>query len=425
MVCIDRVLNHQGQDSSSKGKGKGDAASEPIPTLTSPEARRMFLYTHLTSAQLDALDSAVAAFKTGYRIVPGYLDDMQVKVREICDSSLDIIIDAAPTLDTVAWRAVYAECIEAFVFDRVHDKVLAPMRSECKVENTTWNMVVRHHAAITPEALGIPDEFRCNQGLAIGTARGIETARSPLEMHNCIKDTIDCISSTTQAHLKAQRKGNVAIATDDLLPMLAMVLVQTQTHDFPTYLRYLERLGTSYGSATEIGFNLVSTRAAVTFVLSEPQIKALCSATAADDAAAAAAADDANTAAGTATNHQQQQQQQHHHHTSLGPPQSSRVTSRRHTHSTSTSTGSRARTGDAQAANRRTLHSNTTQPHLRAQTQPPKPRPVSTGDMSHEARSRLGQRTATDGDAKPALKGATATVEDMGGFLSRLALGAD
>ena len=42
--------------------------------------------------------AAVTAFKTGYRIVPGYLDDMQGKVAEICDASLDTVIDEQPSL---------------------------------------------------------------------------------------------------------------------------------------------------------------------------------------------------------------------------------------------------------------------------------------------------------------------------------------
>jgi hypothetical protein len=87
-------------------------------------------------------------------------------------------------------------------------------------------------------------------------------------MFSTIKATVETITSVVDAHLKSTKQQQIAIATDDLLPLLAFVLLRSQVPALPGIVKFLERFAKSYGLATEEGFHLVTLRAALTFLVS-------------------------------------------------------------------------------------------------------------------------------------------------------------
>ena len=95
-------------------------------------------------------------------------------------------------------------------------------RDNAKWKHICWSV----GGSLTAEDVGTRREFNCKQEVAIATLKMIEEKTTPMEMHRCIMSTIETISTVVQAHLLATKMQSIAIATDDLLPLLALVLVQ-------------------------------------------------------------------------------------------------------------------------------------------------------------------------------------------------------
>jgi hypothetical protein len=123
-----------------------------------------------------------------------------------------------------------------------------------------------------PGLVGVRSEFNCKQEVAITTFRTIADKSAPADMFSTIKATVETITSVVDAHLKSTKQQQIAIATDDLLPLLAFVLLRAQVPALPGIVKFLERFAKSYGLATEEGFHLVTLRAALTFLVSSLEL---------------------------------------------------------------------------------------------------------------------------------------------------------
>eukprot|EP00039_Didymoeca_costata_P029083 m.23220 g.23220 ORF g.23220 m.23220 type:complete len:482 (+) comp7475_c0_seq1:256-1701(+) len=259
VVCVDRILNTKAQDS------KKSTATVNSGQMTQDELKN-FLFTHATPEQLQGLDSDITAFNSSYVIVPGYISDVQTKLQTICESMVQRLELSS---DTDVPKAAFEIAVETYVLDRTFDKVFPAVLLDYKIESKIWKRIVNDNEKVTGAQLGVQKAFDCSLERAVLCLQGLPTMRAPSQMHICLKATVETITSLVTAHLKRQRKGDIAIATDDLIPLLALVLVQARIENFPAYLSFMEKFGVSAGSVTEEGFNLVSTRAAVTFIKSE------------------------------------------------------------------------------------------------------------------------------------------------------------
>ena len=227
VLCIERIL-----DTASTTYVVVDAPeNEYIIPKTSLAQHLSFISLFAGEDMLETILVDLRKFKETYVIVDGYANDAVRKIDDMCSRLISVLFSRNVKL--VAFRDdprvvnSFRDSIECFVLDHLYDRIYAAVLTANKAEIKKFNLQLERFASFTPEKIGVNRDFICDLRNAITELNMLTSLRTPFEMHLCLKRTLEEITSHVHAHLNATKPGVfVALATDDLLPLLALVIIR-------------------------------------------------------------------------------------------------------------------------------------------------------------------------------------------------------
>jgi len=119
--------------------------------------------------------------------------------------------------------------------------------------------------------LGIRKEFQCSLVEAVNELNNINNKITPLEKLMCLQTASSKISQAVQSNInilavKDKKAADLTIATDDMIPLLLSVLLQSELTNVCTNIIYMKEFELIDIATTELGFSLVSLEAVVEYL---------------------------------------------------------------------------------------------------------------------------------------------------------------
>jgi len=107
-----------------------------------------------------------------------------------------------------------------------------------------------------------------NFATPISILQTLETNQTPMEMMHCIQSVNDSIIAAVEANLTDKNISlkNVAITTDELIPLIAYIITRVDLKYLESNMYYMENFIFTNISTTQFGFTLVNFRAAILFL---------------------------------------------------------------------------------------------------------------------------------------------------------------
>jgi len=84
----------------------------------------------------------------------------------------------------------------------------------------------------------------------------LEDCKTPLQMLYVLDDTVDCIAESVQQYMEQKKLPLEALTTDDLIPIVAYVMVLADFQHFPSALSVMESFVFTDISSTKIRVHL-------------------------------------------------------------------------------------------------------------------------------------------------------------------------
>ncbi|XP_065197261.1 uncharacterized protein LOC135828763 [Sycon ciliatum] len=227
-----------------------------------------------------ALDSAMVQFNNNYIVVDGYLEHTAKKLDRLCSQGVETVFTFVPALRKVALQDSRVEdsirlAVESYIMGWVHQKVIRAVIQTKNEEDEEICERCKQCSGITPETLGVSKEFCCPLPEAMVELTALDSFTTPLEKLNCLKNTLELITHGVQKHMTqdvlAQDKGRdgpaASLVSDDLIPILVTVIIQAKCNRLATNLYYVENFHWASSSKANLGYSLVTFKAATEFIL--------------------------------------------------------------------------------------------------------------------------------------------------------------
>jgi len=153
----------------------------------------------------------------------------------------------------------------------VHEKIFNCLENFYKTEDTEIRATIKGLQHLSQMDLGIRKEFQCSLAEAVNELNTINNKITPLEKLTCLQTTSSKISQAVQSNIntlaiKDKKAADLTIATDDMIPLLLSVLLQSELNNVHTNIIYMKEFELSDISTTELGFSLVSLEAVVEYL---------------------------------------------------------------------------------------------------------------------------------------------------------------
>ncbi|XP_019863088.1 PREDICTED: ankyrin repeat domain-containing protein 27-like [Amphimedon queenslandica] len=125
-------------------------------------------------------------------------------------------------------------------------------------------------STLTPAALGLPVDYSCPYKETIEKLNTMSQQNTPIGKLYCLQETIDNIQIDVKNHFKSSlRIGEpVPLPSDDLISLLATIIVQANLNFFPSDVYYIENFHWPFSEGEKLSFVLVTVRAALEFIKS-------------------------------------------------------------------------------------------------------------------------------------------------------------
>eukprot|EP01104_Vermistella_antarctica_P013860 TRINITY_DN4267_c0_g1_i1.p1 TRINITY_DN4267_c0_g1~~TRINITY_DN4267_c0_g1_i1.p1 ORF type:complete len:739 (-),score=144.42 TRINITY_DN4267_c0_g1_i1:86-2302(-) len=199
------------------------------------------------------------------------LQRMIEHIRRVYSQARDDLCCANPCFRNCHDNASHAlpdleRIIETYVVGGVRDIILRVTR---KVNAATDERVAlltqaaTRDNSITPQSLGIRETLSIMLSGAILELTKLDSRHSPAEKLKCLCDTIGAIAAGNPL-----ARGDV-VTTDDLIPALVYVVVHSRQVFVASDIDYIERFTFSNSLSSELGFNLVTFKAALAYLQSD------------------------------------------------------------------------------------------------------------------------------------------------------------
>eukprot|EP00160_Parvularia_atlantis_P013677 Unigene297_Nuclearia_a/m.1011 Unigene297_Nuclearia_a/g.1011 ORF Unigene297_Nuclearia_a/g.1011 Unigene297_Nuclearia_a/m.1011 type:complete len:297 (+) Unigene297_Nuclearia_a:424-1314(+) len=176
----------------------------------------------------------------------------------------------------VRTQAFFADMVENFVLSTVHAHVFDTVKGFHEAEDAKLAEQLQRAAGsevATLRALGIRPELRTSESAletAIATFAALDTHTTPLDKARCVQRTLAQIADglSMQVHGPVQRSKHDALTTDDVIPLLAFVVIHaTAAHGaLMTNLVYARDFLLSDQTTSQLGFALVTLQAVLEFI---------------------------------------------------------------------------------------------------------------------------------------------------------------
>jgi len=150
-------------------------------------------------------------------------------------------------------------------------KIFNCLETFYKPEDTEILATIKGLQYLSQMDLGIRKEFQCSLVEAVNELNNINNKITPLEKLMCLQTASSKISQAVQSNInilavKDKKAADLTIATDDMIPLLLSVLLQSELTNVCTNIIYMKEFELSDIATTELGFSLVSLEAVVEYL---------------------------------------------------------------------------------------------------------------------------------------------------------------
>lgn len=202
-----------------------------------------------------------------YVVVKGYLEDLISRIARIRHE----VISAALTgfsSSSIYREATIGTAAECYMDQNLFDSVYPAVAESCSDDSLKWNAALGRARMADDKAFGVRQEFLCDFSPAVASISPLVKCRTPFDMFTTIKETFQVINSCVAANLRYLRIEGESMTTDDLLPIVALILVRAAEPELVSLMEYTNRFGGSTTGISEFAFNHVTLEAAVAFIQS-------------------------------------------------------------------------------------------------------------------------------------------------------------
>jgi len=216
---------------------------------------------------MNRCNRAIEEFNASYVLVKGFVDQTATKLRGIVTHCVESLCDESPVFAPCAsnkrHKLVLIRAVQTYVLNGVQKRVMSGMKQMYVGEETTLNEVTAARRDITLKELGVDHRIPESVDLkeAIGHVKGITEDAMPLSRITALKSVLNDISHSVEMRVKGY-----ALATDDLLPLLIVVLIRAAPTSLFCSTEYLKHFSSSDDTSDEWGFYVATLSAAVEYM---------------------------------------------------------------------------------------------------------------------------------------------------------------
>jgi len=215
-------------------------------------------------------------FNKTYVFVKGFEEHVVKKVESICSHGFEALLCA-----NADFRMLYRsnsprlvelnQIVECFILGILHKRLFEGLRTLNKEEDDLMYSRILQLQHISQADLGVRPELRCQAPDAVQELQRLDNCITPLEKIISLQEVSSKVTSAVASKLPIQSensKGASAITTDDLIPLIAYVIIRAKLQCLITNLYYMENFSFSKISTSSLGFTLVTFRAAIEYLKS-------------------------------------------------------------------------------------------------------------------------------------------------------------
>lgn len=225
--------------------------------------------------QLLNLDKSIQQFNHNYLMVKGYLSAAAQKLKKIWQDNLEAIIAANNYVKLQAdsrLEEVIAIATESYLIGGVHTKVFKAVCEECQSQDAVLTTKSEQLQGITGKQLGVNSQLDCPLPTSVVELARLDGIICPHEKIICLKTTLDNITEEVTLHTRdnlAPGDSPPCLTSDDLIPLLVLVISQAKCHHLAANLMYLESFRWASSKNDNLGYSLVTFKAAIEYMLRE------------------------------------------------------------------------------------------------------------------------------------------------------------
>lgn len=266
-LCSSSHVKEETHDSSTSSKN---------PKLLLAECTAYLQTIPDSTAILEVLDKKIGLFNSSYMILPQYLQDAATKLQGISKWTLEEFLKTQTVSFDESAKLEIAACIENYLLCHVHQKLFPVIKKSCFDEDKklTEKLLSLYEAQVTPDQLGVKEPFCCQTPSAVVELASLNSKTSPTEKLHCLKTTLKLLNrdiehflSETQSPVNC-KKVNPCITSDDLIPLLVGLIIQSRPQYLASNLSYIQNFCWEISAINEFSFTLVTFQAAKEFLKS-------------------------------------------------------------------------------------------------------------------------------------------------------------
>lgn len=175
---------------------------------------------------------------------------------------------ALSQMDDSRVRPTVAIAVECFVLNQAVRKIITAIKDESR-QVERYQAKLDRCSNISAADLEIPEAFRCDLEAAAKTFKEFPRATTPIAKLHSVKHTLDAISAcVNRFQRKHKQYENEVLTTDDMIPLLALVIIRSRVPDPHIHTQYTQDFGNAASSVSDLGFALVTLEAALRFIMS-------------------------------------------------------------------------------------------------------------------------------------------------------------
>ncbi|XP_006818092.2 ankyrin repeat domain-containing protein 27-like [Saccoglossus kowalevskii] len=249
----------------------------PVDTYTNSisfqENKKLLFQFPEHRVPLSILDQNIKQFNMNYMILQGYLDHAAMKLQDMCFTATESILKVNRNTRRNADRRmvdILTIAVESYVMGCVHSKVFPAVCQKCCRDDNKICSKEKELQGVGGDEFGVKTEFCCPLPASVVELARLDGLYTPLEKLFCLKSTLDCISEEVNYFAKDNVvAGNEVpcIASDDLIPLLVTVLIQSKSTHLISNLYYIEHFHWATTSKDDLSFSLVTFKAATEYFL--------------------------------------------------------------------------------------------------------------------------------------------------------------
>ncbi|XP_064391483.1 uncharacterized protein LOC135339343 isoform X2 [Halichondria panicea] len=245
--------------------------------------QKIFLLSFYHHKQpLAELDAKISSFFKNYMIVEteSLLQDTASKLRAMAHQAATSFLAANSDDERMSDRRIREVvwlAVEGVLLCSVHTKVYPAVCGLHKKQEAIFNK--RCHllrGKLTPQFLGLSNDFQSDYRKTLGELNKMDSISSPLEGLYTFQDALENIMEDVRDNFRnSLRLGEPPpLASDDLIALLATIVVQMECSHLLSSVYYMEHFHWSLSDADRLSFSLVTLRAVVEY-LKGPEVEKL------------------------------------------------------------------------------------------------------------------------------------------------------